>query len=264
MITPELKMIETPGGAISYRESGSGPVLLLMHGIGGNSRSWRNQLETLSDHFHVIAWDAPAYGKSVERVASLEEYTSAVIEFLDALSITNVNLLGHSMGGVVAQGVAGFHPARVTKLILSSTFMGHGAVESSPLGQGYLARLEDIKNMSPSEFGRARASSMVAPSASSETCKEVASIAAEVTYSGLLAGCKMLHHADTRGLTANFKMPVLVLTGEHDRVVVPARSEEMAGLIYEAKTEQLLGVGHAGYLEDPKKFNLALENFLNA
>ena len=125
MITPELKMIETPGGAISYRESGSGPVLLLMHGIGGNSRSWRNQLETLSDHFHVIAWDAPAYGKSVGRVASLEEYTVAVIEFLDALSITNVNLLGHSMGGVVAQGVAGFHPARVTKLILSSTFMGH-------------------------------------------------------------------------------------------------------------------------------------------
>ena len=117
--------------------------------------------------------------------------------------------------------------------------------------------------MSPSEFGRARASSMVAPSASSETCKEVASIAAEVTYSGLLAGCKMLHHADTRGLTANFKIPVLVLTGEHDSVVVPARSEEMAGLIYEAKTEQLLGVGHAGYLEDTKKFNLALKNFLN-
>ena len=141
MITPELKMIETPGGAISYRESGSGPVLLLMHGIGGNSRSWRHQLETLSDHFHVIAWDAPAYGKSVERVASLEEYTVAVIEFLDALSITNVNLLGHSMGGVVAQGVAGFHPARVTKLILSSTFMGHGAAESSPLGQGYLCLL---------------------------------------------------------------------------------------------------------------------------
>ena len=78
MITPELKMIETPGGAISYRESGSGPVLLLMHGIGGNSRSWRNQLETLSDHFHVIAWDAPAYGKSVERVASLEEYLSLI------------------------------------------------------------------------------------------------------------------------------------------------------------------------------------------
>jgi len=118
--------------------------------------------------------------------------------------------------------------------------------------------------LSPDEFGRARASSMVAQSASSETWKEVASIAAEVTHNGLLAGCKMLHHADTRDLIANFKMPVLVLTGEQDSVVIPARSEEMASLIPEVETGQLLGVGHAGYLEAPKKFNLALENFLNS
>ena len=44
MTIPELKMIETPGGEISYRENGSGPILLLMHGIGGNSRSWKSQL----------------------------------------------------------------------------------------------------------------------------------------------------------------------------------------------------------------------------
>ena len=64
MTIPELKIIETPGGEISYRENGSGPILLLMHGIGGNSRSWRSQLDTLSNNFRVIAWDAPAYGKS--------------------------------------------------------------------------------------------------------------------------------------------------------------------------------------------------------
>ena len=260
MTIPELKIIETPGGEISYRENGSGPILLLMHGIGGNSRSWKSQLETLSNNFRVIAWDAPSYGKSAKRGASLEEYTMAVIEFLDALSIASVNLLGHSMGGVVAQGVAGIHPDRVTKLILSSTFMGHGSAEGTPLGEGYSARLGDIKNMSPDEFGRARA----AQSASSKTRQEVASIAAEVTHSGLLAACKMLHHADTRDLTTKFKMPVLVLTGEQDGVVIPARSKEMASLIPEVQMEQISGVGHAGYLENSNKFNLALENFLNA
>jgi len=235
-----------------------------MHGIGGNSRSWKSQLETLSNNFRVIAWDAPSYGKSAKRGANLEEYTMAVIEFLDALSIASVNLLGHSMGGVVAQGVAGIHPDRVTKLILSSTFMGHGSAEGTPLGEGYSTRLGDIKNMSPDEFGRARASSMLAQSASSKTRQEVASIAAEVTHSGLLAACKMLHHADTRDLTTKFKMPVLVLTGEKDGVVIPARSEEMASLIPEVEMKQLLGVGHAGYLENPEKFNSALENFLNS
>ena len=264
MTIPELKIIETPGGEISYRENGSGPILLLMHGIGGNSRSWRSQLDTLSNNFRVIAWDAPAYGKSAQRGANLEEYTKAVIEFLDALSVATVNLLGHSMGGVVAQGVAGFHPDRVKKLVLSSTFMGHGSAEGAPLGEGYRARLEDIKNMSPDEFGRARASSMLSQSASSKTRQEVASIAAEVTHSGLLAACKMLHHADTRDQTRKFKMPVLVLTGEQDGVVKPARSREMASLIPEVEMEQLSGVGHAGYLENPEKFNLALENFLNS
>ena len=264
MTIPELKIIETPGGEISYRENGSGPILLLMHGIGGNSRSWRSQLDTLSNNFRVIAWDAPAYGKSAKRGANLEEYIMAVIELLDELSIATVNLLGHSMGGVVAQGVAGFHPDRVTKLILSSTFMGHGSAEGTPLGEGYSARLEDIKNMSPDEFGRARASSMLAQSASIETRREVASIAAEVTHSGLLAACKMLHHADTRDLTTKLKMPVLVVTGEQDGVVIPERSKEMASLIPEVEMEQLSGVGHAGYLENPKKFDLVLESFLNS
>ena len=59
-------------------------------------------------------------------------------------------------------------------------------------------------------------------------------------------------------------MPVLVLTGEQDGVVIPARSKEMASLIPEVEMEQLSGVGHAGYLENPEKFNLALENFLNS
>ena len=263
MILPERKIVKTRGGQISYRENGSGPVLLLLHGIGGNSRSWRNQFSALAKQFHVIAWDAPAYGKSAGREANVREYTNAVLEFMTALKISSVNLLGHSMGGVVAQGVAGANPDRVNKLILSSTFMGHGSSVGSPLGEGYLSRLNDIKNMSPEDFGMARAASMLTSSVSIETKNEVASIAAEVTYSGLLAGCKMLHHADTRGIVENLKLPVLVLTGEKDRVVIPSRSEEIATLISGAESKQITGVGHAGYLGDSKEFNSVIENFLS-
>lgn len=264
MILPELKIVETRGGQVSYRENGSGPVLLLLHGIGGNSRSWQNQFAAFAKQFHVIAWDAPAYGKSAGREANLKEYANAVLEFMTALKITNFNLLGHSMGGIVAQGVAGSNPDQVNKLILSSTFMGYGASVGSPLGEGYLSRLNDIENMSPDDFGLARATSMLTPSVSIEIKNEVASIAAEVTYSGLLAGCKMLHHADTRRIVSNLKLPILVLTGEKDRVVIPARSEEMTTLIPGVESKQIAGVGHAGYFEDPQKFNLVIENFLSS
>jgi pimeloyl-ACP methyl ester carboxylesterase len=262
MAIPKQTIVKTPGGQISYRVMGGGPPLLLMHGIGGNSRSWRAQLETLSKFFCVIAWDAPGYGASAGRQANLNAYVQAVNDLLDALGIRQVDLLGHSMGGVIAQGLAGLNSSRVRRLILSSTFMGHGKSAGSPLGQGYADRLDDIKRMSSIEFGRARASSMLAKSASKEVREEVASIASEVKHSGLLAGCEMLHHANTRGMVVDFEMPVMLLTGAEDRVVTPDRSDEMGSLIPNAIKTQLLGVGHAAYLENTSEFNGILKSFL--
>ena len=95
----ERKTAECPGGRISYREAGAGPALLLMHGVGGNSRSFRRQLEGVADRFRVIAWDAPGYGDSALRVPTLDSYSGAVLELLDHLKIQSSHVLGHSMGG---------------------------------------------------------------------------------------------------------------------------------------------------------------------
>ena len=262
MTNIERRIAETPGGPISYRTAGAGPALLLMHGIGGNSRSWRAQLEALSDRFQVIAWDAPGYGASAAREPDLAGYAGAASELLDSLGVARTHVLGHSMGGVVAQGVAGLMPERVDRLVLSSTFTGDAAPEGTPLGAGWNARLDDIRRMTPEEFGNARAAGMLAAGASDAARAEAASIAAEVTHAGLLAGCQLLHRADTRALAARLAMPVLVITGQEDSVVVPARSEVMAALIPGVGRAEVPGVGHAGYLEDPKAYNAILTGFL--
>ena len=113
MKSHERLIANCPGGQISYRQAGDGPALLLAHGVGGNSRSFRAQLEGLADRFLVIAWDAPGYGDSALREASLDAYSNAVAEFLDYLKIQSCHMLGHSMGGVIAQGFAGLAPGRM-------------------------------------------------------------------------------------------------------------------------------------------------------
>lgn len=262
MTAVERRIAEPPGGAISYREAGTGPALLLMHGIGGNSRSWREQLEALSDRFRVIAWDAPGYGASAARQPDLAGYAGAVADLLDILEIEQAHVVGHSMGGVVAQAVAGLTPARVERLVLSSTFTGDAAPEGTPLGAGWNARLDDIRRMTPEEFGQARAASMLAGSAPDSVRGEAASISAEVTHAGLLAGCRLLHHADTREIAGRLAMPVLMITGAEDNVVPPSRSAMLADLIANCRRAEVPGVGHAGYLEDAKAYNAILSGFL--
>ena len=91
---------------------------------------------------------------------------------------------------------------------------------------------------------------------------EAAAIASAVTHAGLLGGCMLLHHGDTRALAARFTMPVLLLTGERDRIISPARSAALAALINGCQSAQFPEVGHAAYLEDSAAYNETLIRFL--
>src|SRR5262249_34554509 len=93
------------GLTLHYMRAGSGPALLLLHGIGSNSRSFRHQLADLSDGFDLIAWDAPGYGQSSDPADAftLENLADRAVALLDELEIQRAHVLGVSMGGVIAQ-----------------------------------------------------------------------------------------------------------------------------------------------------------------
>src|SRR5688500_11903141 len=89
---------------IAYARSGSGEPLVMLHGIGGNARQFRHQLEGLSDSFDIVAWDAPGYGGSDDppREWTMGDWTEALAAFLAALGIEPAHILGQSWGGVLA------------------------------------------------------------------------------------------------------------------------------------------------------------------
>ncbi len=114
--------IATPSGDISYYEAGSGPVALFVHGVLLNGHLWRHQLEQLSDIRRCIAIDLLAHGDTKiapDQDISVTANAKMLREFLDALEIGQVDLVGNDSGGGIAQIFAATNPSRVRSLTLT-------------------------------------------------------------------------------------------------------------------------------------------------
>jgi pimeloyl-ACP methyl ester carboxylesterase len=114
--------VKTPSGTIAYREQGRGPVALFVHGVLLNGHLWRHQLSALSDIRRCIAADLLAHGDTeVAPTQDLSVTANAEMlrEFLDALQIDQVDLVGNDSGGGIAQIFAARHPERVRTLTLT-------------------------------------------------------------------------------------------------------------------------------------------------
>ena len=116
------KTCATPSGRIAFSESGQGPVALFVHGVLLNSHLWRHQLSGLSDLRQCIAVDLLAHGDTEIAPAqdvSVTANAKMLVQFLDALGIDTVDLVGNDSGGGIAQIFAAENPSRVRTLTLT-------------------------------------------------------------------------------------------------------------------------------------------------
>ena len=120
--SPSKRSVRTASGKIAYVEQGSGPVALFVHGVLLNGHLWRHQLEHLSDIRRCIAVDLLAHGDTEiapEQDVSVTANANMLAQFLDALDIAQVDLVGNDSGGGIAQIFAALHPQRVRSLTLT-------------------------------------------------------------------------------------------------------------------------------------------------
>lgn len=115
--------VETPSGTISYVEHGRGPVALFVHGVLLNSYLWRHQFTQLSDVRRCIAVDLLAHGDteiSADQDVSVTASAHMLAQFLDALKIDRIDLIGNDSGGGICQIFAALYPERIRSLTLTN------------------------------------------------------------------------------------------------------------------------------------------------
>lgn len=106
-----------------FTRTGRGPVLVLVHGFMSGRQYWNRQIEQLQNDFEIIAFDNQGYGDKTDLPGhdSIERFAADILQQLEALGVERFHLLGHSMGGMIAQEIAISAADRVDKLILFGT-----------------------------------------------------------------------------------------------------------------------------------------------
>jgi len=258
---------------IYYQVHGAGKPLVLISGLGYDWWQWHKMIPGLAEHFQVVAFDNRGAGQTDKPAGP---YTAQMLAadtaaLLAALGLDRASVMGHSMGGFVAQALALDYPDLVDKLILSAT--NFGGPNHVPITAEAMAVLMDTTS-DPIERLTRGIEISCGPgfaAANPDFVQEWLAYRAEhpIDLAGYQAqtaiGLALLPaEACFEPRLAGLQAETLILFGEHDKVVPPGNAELLAGEIPNSRVVILPGAGHFFPLEAPEAANQAIIDFLSA
>jgi 3-oxoadipate enol-lactonase len=247
---------------VGRRTAGTGPVALFLHGLGGSRTAWEPQLRGLADVRTCVAWDMPGYGVSTGTPDSFAAVAAAAADLARALSTEPVDVVGLSLGGMVAQHLALDHPDVVRSLVLLDTSPAFG-LDGTTTAQSWLdARLGPLASgATPADMAPAVIGAIVGPAATDAQRAEAVAAMSRIPAAALRAACTMLVTHDTRSRLPGVTCPTLVVVGEHDEETPLEYAEVIAALVPQARLEVVPGAGHLANLEQPERVNEIVRTF---
>jgi 3-oxoadipate enol-lactonase len=253
--------LDHAGERIYFESVGDGPAVVLTHGLGGNHAVWWRQVGVLAAGRRVVTWDQRGFGGSTRRTGPVgpEPAVGDLAALLDHLGIDRAHIVGQSMGGWVAMGLAISHPDRVRSLVLADSPAGVRTDEVRAAAHEARAGLRRDAG-----FGRH-------PALGDRFCAEHPDEAALYELIGsfgdkppdaemieLLSACRW-----PLGAVARVAVPVLLVCGEHDPMAPPAGMRAVAAVLRDARVEVIPGCGHSPYFEAPEAWNAVVARFLD-
>ena len=274
----ERRELRLHGHPVAYHAAGSGPVVLLIHGITSSADAWEAVIPALAEEHTVIAPDLLGHGGSAKPRGdySLGAYASGVRDMLAALGHERATVVGHSMGGGIAMQLAYQFPERVERLVLvSSGGLGHevglplraatlpGAEWVLPLLTkrgprevltlaGSLLRLAGLRTAADvrgTERGLASFSDPEARRAFLHTARSIMDPSGQ-----RVSATDRLYLAEG--------MPTLIVWGERDPMIPAAHGIAAHALIPHSRLELFPDAGHYPFDEDPERFAAVLSDFV--
>ena len=282
MALPEdlpVQSVELHGRRLTYRMTGSGPVLLLVHGITGSSASWRPVMGRLADAGHtVLAPDLPGHGSSERHRGdhSLGAHASILRDLLQVLDRPRVTVVGHSLGGGVAMVFTYQFPERVERLALIDSG-GLGREVSLLIRAATLPGAERVISLATAPrllqavgaLGGALGRVGVKPGADlAEIAGGVASLgdaerrAAFVRTARSIASPGGQRVSATDRLYLTDALPLLLVWGERDPVIPIAHARAAHAALPASRLEIFPDAGHFPMADDPERFAALLADWV--
>jgi pimeloyl-ACP methyl ester carboxylesterase len=230
---------------------------ILLHGIGGPS--WGNLVPGALD------WPFPGFcGTAPLPSMTFSALTQALLAAMDAKGIAKVTLVGHSMGGMVAQDFVATHPDRVAKLVLYGTTPAFGGRDPSFADAFLRARLGPLEGSTMREAAPAMLEGMFGPDAAPDAyprALEAMQAVPEDVYRDTL---RCLTTFDRRADMARIAVPTVLIAGERDQAAPLKTMQRMAETIPGARIIVIPEAGHLIHLEKPAAFRAALLPLLDS
>jgi len=270
----QTSLLERPGARLSYTRRGSGAAILFLQGVGLMGSAWRPQIDELARTFRTITPDNRGIGAStiLSGALSIEAMAEDALAVMDAEGINLFHVVGHSMGGLIAQEVALRAPARVKSLSLLCTFLhGRQGARMTPsmiwaglrtrLGSRAMRRKAFLELVVPTSFLEVRGAAALGDELARMFGRDLAEQPPIILKQVRAMGS---YDASAR-LGALSRVPTLVASAELDRLALPAFGRELAAAIPGARYVELSGAGHAVPVLDPASINgLLLDHFASA
>jgi pimeloyl-ACP methyl ester carboxylesterase len=237
-------------------------TLLFLHGVGGGHAAWDRQIPYFTARGHrALAWDQPGYGGA----PLVEPYDLDQVAAALKRQIGNepVVLVGHSMGGFVAQEAYARFPALIRGLSLcftSASFGGSGSDFARQFVAARVAPLEQGKTMA--EIAARLMPSMRGSRSDPAGLALAERIMASIPPETYRKAVHLLTTFDRRAELAAIRVPTLLIAGSDDQVAPAAVMERMAQRVPDAEYVLLEGCGHLGPMDQPDLFNETLAGFL--
>lgn len=274
-----LSRVSIHGHEVGYRRGGEGEVVLLIHGLAGSSRTWKDVMPGLSGSFDVIAPDLLGHGESAKPMGdySLGAFASGLRDFLAVLGVEQATIVGQSFGGGVAMQLAYQHPETCSRLVL----VGSGGLGREVSWLLRILTLPGAEVLMPALFPRVVVERGAALGGFMSRCGLRAPRLGEMwrAYSSLAGaenrkaflrtmrgviepGGQTVSALDRLYLAA--AVPTLIVWGDRDDIIPVSHAHSAHEAIAGSRLEILEGVGHFPHVEAPERFLAVLLDFLAA
>jgi pimeloyl-ACP methyl ester carboxylesterase len=265
------------GHDVSYRRAGSGPTVLLIHGMAGSSRTWRDTMPLLARNFDVIAPDLLGHGESAKPLGdySLGAFASGLRDLLAVLGVEHATVVGQSLGGGVAMQLAYQHPELCERLVLVGSG-GLGKEVSLILRMLTLPGAELLMPVLFPSFVRDTGNEVssflarngVRSARLSEMWRAYASLSQAPNRHAFLRTLRSVVDASGQTVSARDRlylaaaMPTMLVWGDADGIIPIEHAYEAHELMPGSRLEVFEHVGHFVHAEEPVRFAEVLTDFI--